>query len=198
MNATAQRDSNQAQLQVQRSLPAGSGVGYRLRAGALDSDVREAGVSLQSEVGTYILEAAQSQGQTGFRASASGGVALLGGNAFLSRRITDSFAVVQVPDYPNVRIYADNQPVATTGRDGSALLPRLRPYEKNPVRIEQADLPLDAQIDAVEIDAVPYFRSGVLLQIPGQALARCADHGRPGQRRTAAGGGSGADRRGKR
>ncbi len=166
VSATAERDSKQAQLQVQRSLPAGSGVGYRLRAGVADSGQREAGVSLQTEVGTYVLEAAQSQGQTGFRGSASGGVALLGGSAFLTRRISDSFAVVQVPDYPNVRIYADNQPIATTDGAGRALVPRLRPYERNPVRIEQADLPLDAQIDAVQIDAVPYFRSGLLLQFP--------------------------------
>jgi outer membrane usher protein len=165
VNATTQPGSQQAQTQVQRSLPAGNGVGYRLRAGT-DSELREAGVSLQNDVGTYVIEAAQMQGQTSYRGSASGGVAWLGGRPFLSRRITDSFAVVQVPDYPNVRIYADNQAVATTGGDGNALLPRLRSYEKNHIRIEQADLPLDAQIDAVEIDAVPYFRSGVLLKFP--------------------------------
>lgn len=184
VSATAQPGSEQALLQVQRNLPAGSGVGYRLLAGAGDSDRREAGVSAQNELGTYSLETAQSHGETGVRASASGGVAWLGGSAFLSRRITDSFAVVQVPDYPNVRIYADNQPIATTGSDGSALVPRLRPYEKNSVRIEQADLPLDAQIDAVQIDAVPYFRSGLLLQFPvkrsrGALLTVVLENGEP-------------------
>lgn len=184
VSATAQRDSRQAQVQVQRNLPAGSGIGYRLRAGVADSDLREAGVSLQSDVGTYSLEAARSRGETGFRGSASGGVAWLGGSPFLSRRISDSFAVVQVPDYPNVRIYADNQPVATTDGAGSALVPRLRPYQKNSIRIEQADLPLDAQIDAVQIDAVPYFRSGLLLQFPvrrsrGALLTVVLDNGEP-------------------
>lgn len=183
-SVTAQPGSEQAAIQVQRSLPAGSGMGYRLLAGAGDSDRREAGLSLQNEFGTYLLETAQSAGQTSFRGSASGGMALLGGNAYLSRRISDSFAVVQVPDYPNVRIYADNQLVARTGADGSALLPRLRPYQKNPVRIEQADLPLDAQIDAVEIDAVPHFRSGSLLQFPvkrsrGALLTVLLENGEP-------------------
>ncbi len=183
VSATAQ-PREQALLQVQRSLPAGSGVGYRLLAGAGDSDRREAGVSLQNEVGTYTLEAGQSRSQTAFRGSASGGVAFLGGSAFLSRRITDSFAVAQVSDYPDVRIYADNQLVARTGADGSALVPRLRPYQKNPVRIEQADLPLDAQIDAVQLDAVPYFRSGLLLQFPvkrsrGALLTVVLENGEP-------------------
>ncbi|MGZ5234607.1 MAG: fimbria/pilus outer membrane usher protein, partial [Burkholderiales bacterium] len=166
VNATAQPGNQQALMQVQRNLPAGTGVGYRLLAGVGDSDRREAGVSAQNDVGTYSVEASHSGGETGYRASASGGVAVVGGQAFLSRRITDSFAVVQLPDYPNVRVYADNQLVARTGEDGSALLPRLRPYEKNFISIEQADLPLDAQVDGVQVDAIPYFRSGMVLKFP--------------------------------
>ncbi len=166
INATAQPAGEQALVQVQRSLPMGTGLGYRLLAGVGDSDRREAGLNLQNEVGTYNLEAGQSRGERAFRGSASGGVAFLGGSAFLSRRITNSFAVVQVPGYANVGIYADNQLVAHTDADGNALLPRLRPYQQNPIRIEQADLPLDAQIDALQLDAVPYFRSGLLLKFP--------------------------------
>ena len=166
ISTSAQPGGEQARLAVSRSLPAGSGFGYRLVAGAGDSDQRAVEVKLQNEVGTYSLVADQSKGQTAFRGSASGGVAFLGGSAFLSRRITNSFAVVQVPDYSGVGIYADNQLVGRTDANGNALLPRLRPYQKNTVRIEQADLPLDAQIDAVQLDAVPYFRSGLLLKFP--------------------------------
>ena len=166
ISASAQPGREQARLAVSHSMPAGSGVGYRLVAGAGDSDYRQAEVSAQNEVGTYTLGASKISGQTAFRGSAGGAVAFLGGSAFLSRRITDSFAVVQVPGYSGVGVYADNQLVARTDAKGSALLPRLRPYEKNTVRIEQADLPLDAQIDAVQLDAVPNFRSGLLLKFP--------------------------------
>ena len=139
---------------------------------------------MQNQVGSYSLGAAQSSGQTAFRGSASGGVAFLGGSAFLSRRITDSFAVVQVPGYSGVGVYADNQLVARTDANGTALLPRLRAYQKNTVRIEQADLPLDAQIDAVQLDAVPYFRSGLLLKFPvkrsrGALLTVVLENGEP-------------------
>ena len=166
ISTSAQSGRKQARLQVRRSIPAGTGVGYRLVTEVGDSDLREAEVSAQNEFGTYTLVAGQSRGQTAFRSSASGGVAFLGSSAFLSRRITDSFAVVQVPDYSGVGIYADNQLIARTNADGNALLPRIRPYQKNLVRIEQADLPLDAQIDAIQLDAVPYFRSGLLLRFP--------------------------------
>ena len=184
ISTSAQPGREQARLQVSRSVPAGSGMGYRLVAGAGDSDRRAVEVKLQNEVGTYTLLADQSLSQTAFRGSASGGVAFLGGSAFLSRRITDSFAVVQVPDYSGVGIYADNQLVARTDADGNALLPRLRPYQQNTVRIEQADLPLDTQIDAVQLDAVPYFRSGLLLKFPvkrsrGALLTVVLDNGEP-------------------
>jgi outer membrane usher protein len=166
INTSAQPGREQAVLQVSRGVPAGSGLGYRLAAGVGDSDRRAAEVSAQNGIGAYNLAVDQFQGQTAFRSSAGGAVAFLGGSAFLSRRITDSFAVVQVPGYSGVGVYADNQQVARTDANGSALLPRLRPYQKNTVRIEQADLPLDAQIDAVQLDAVPSLRSGLLLKFP--------------------------------
>ncbi|MDC1509682.1 fimbria/pilus outer membrane usher protein [Oceanospirillaceae bacterium] len=165
-NANISTTAKQAKLQLGRSVPAGNGVGYSLVAGAGDSDARQAELNMQNQVGSYSLGASQTNGQTAFRGSANGGIAFLGGSAFLSRRISDSFAVVQVPGYSGVGVYANNQLVARTDANGSALLPGLRPYQKNTVRIEQADLPLDAQIDAVQLDAMPYLRSGLLLKFP--------------------------------
>jgi outer membrane usher protein len=46
------------------------------------------------------------------------------------------------------------------------MLPRLRAYDINPISIAQNDLPMDAQVDRLKIEAVPYYRSGVLLQFP--------------------------------
>ena len=184
ISTSAQPGREQARLAVSQSMPAGSGFGYRLVAGAGDSDHRNVEVRAQNEVGSYTLGASQASGQTAFRGSARGAVAFLGSSAFLSRRITDSFAVVQVPGYSGVGIYADNQLIARTDANGSALLPRLRPYEKNTVRIEQSDLPLDAQIDAVQLDAVPSFRSGLLLKFPvkrsrGALLTVVLENGKP-------------------
>ena len=183
-NANISTTAKQAKLQLGRSVPAGNGVGYSLVAGAGESDARQADLDMQNQVGSYSLGASQTNGQTAFRGSANGGIAFLGGSAFLSRRISDSFAVVKVSGYSGVGIYADNQLVARTDTNGSALLPKLRPYQKNTVRIEQADLPLDAQIDAVQLDAVPYFRSGLLLKFPvkrsrGALLTVVLENGEP-------------------
>jgi outer membrane usher protein len=100
------------------------------------------------------------------RAVASGGLALIGGSLQRGSRINDSFALVQLPDYPGVRVYADNQPVGRTDERGNAFIPRLRSYEINRIGVNQLDLPLDAKVDAITVNATPYYRSGIVVRFP--------------------------------
>ena len=149
---------------LQRNLPMGEGYGYRLQARSDHST--QAALSLQNNFVTSTLELAQSQSITATRLGVSGGVAILGRDAFLSRRIDQSFAVVRIPDYPNVRVLTDNQPAGRTDAEGNALIPRLRAYDVNVISVDQHDLPMDAQINALEVEAVPYFRSGIDVPFP--------------------------------
>jgi outer membrane usher protein len=149
---------------VQRNLPPGDGWGYRLRAS--DSGPRQAELSMQNRVGTYVAEVAEHNDQTGARLNIAGGIGMIGGTAFLSRTITDSFGLVRVPGIPGVRVYADNHEIGRTDEQGEMIVPRLRPYQKNPVGIELLDLPLDSKIDALRLDAVPYSRSGLVIEFP--------------------------------
>lgn len=166
VNAQTHAGSAGGALQYQHNLPAGAGAGWRLQKGLSPDDPSLAELSLQNDVGTYTLGAAQSQGQRAYQASVRGGLALLANRVYPSRHIDDSFAVVRVPGFSGVRVYADNHPVAVTDEKGYALVPRLRPYQRNPIRIEQADLPLDADIRGLQLDAVPYSRSAVALTFP--------------------------------
>jgi len=155
-------DQDERALSIQRDLPLGEGFGYRLRAS--DQGPRKAEIDYQNRYGTYSAEVAQAQGKTGERISASGGVGLIGGNVFLSRTINDSFGLVRLPGYPDVRVYSENQEIGRTNAAGELVVPRLLPYQKNTVRIEQADLPFDAEFDVLARDAVPYTRSGVVVE----------------------------------
>jgi outer membrane usher protein len=155
--------ADQEQVQMQQNLPAGRGLGYRVAVGTGAADPWDATLNYQTDFGTYTLRSAKADNQTGYTAEAEGGVAVLDDDFFLSRRISQSFAVVRVGDYPNVRVYADNQEVAVTDSSGEALVPHIRAYERNPVSIEQADLPLDAEFGALEQNAIPSRRSGVLV-----------------------------------
>lgn len=166
LGATHMRDRNESFIQVQRSLPVGTGYGYNLRVGMGESKQQQGSLSYQNNYTTYQLEASHLNEQTGVRANVRGGTALIGGTLLPSRYIDNSFAIIKIPDFANVRIYAENQEVARTNSKGEALIPRLRPYERNQIRVEQSDLPLDAKIKSLDMDVYPYYRSGVMLNFP--------------------------------
>jgi outer membrane usher protein len=168
LNASAhtQEGARGGTLGYRHALPVDTGVGYGLQAGMTSSDPSRADLDVQTDAGTYTVETARIANQDAWRATARGSLVLLGGRVYASRHLDEGFASVEVPGFANVRIYADNQPVATTDADGFALVPRLRPYQDNPVRIEQADLPLDVRIDTLALDAVPARHSAVALRFP--------------------------------
>ena len=145
----------------QRNLPVGSGFGYRASAALGAIDRFDGRLSAQTDFGTYDADVTWVEGEAGVRLSASGGFGGVGNQVFASRRLTQSFATVRVGDYPNVRVYADNQLVARTNDAGMAVIPRLRPFDRNVVRVEVADLPIDASIPSAERIVRPYDRSGV-------------------------------------
>ncbi len=163
-NATGDTENLQS-LFVQKSPPLGDGYAYRLQL--REEDVL-ASLSLQNAYGVYTAEGSRTgdNHDTALRLGVEGGVATLGGYSFATRNMTDSFAVVHVADFSNVRILHDNQVVARTDEQGYAVVPRLRPYDRNQIGIDQRDLPLDAVLGGLKLDAVPYYRSGVLLEFP--------------------------------
>lgn len=156
----------QAQVQLQRNLPVDEGTGYRLAASTGVDPYLQASGAYRHAAGTAGLEVDLSRRQAALRANATGGLAWVDGSLYASPRIDDSFAVVEVPGLAGVGVYADHQLVARTGADGKVLLPRLRAYQRNPLQIEQADLPLDTRIGSLQIEAVPAYRSGLVVQFP--------------------------------
>jgi outer membrane usher protein len=105
-------------------------------------------------------------GNNDLRAGVNGSIALVDGNAALSRRIGRAFGLVSLPGFPDVRVYLDNREAGRTDGQGRLLLPDLRPYESNRVRVAVEDLPLDAEIGAAEVVAVPFASSGVTVGFP--------------------------------
>lgn len=148
---------------VQKSLPSGEGFGYRAAAELGSVERLDGRLSYQSAFGTYDLDVSWVDSRTGVRLTVSGGIGAVNSEVFASRKLSQSFATVKVGDYKGVRVYADNQQVGMTNSSGVAVIPRLRPFERNAVRIEVADLPMDAEIKETELFVRPYDRSGVTL-----------------------------------
>jgi outer membrane usher protein len=128
-------------VNLRRTPPAGTGYGYNLQVRAGDGEFQRAALTYQNDFGAWQAEGSHRNGQFTSRAQAAGGLSWLDGGWFFSRRIRDSFAVVQVPGFEGVRVYSENQEVARTNARGFALVPGLRPYQRNRLRIDPADLP---------------------------------------------------------
>ena len=147
----------------QKNLPPGDGYGYLLRA--TNSGQRSASLALQNAFGTYSAEIASQRGTTGERINVAGGIGVVGDRPFLSRLIRDGFALVRV-GFPDVRVYLDGQPIGRTDSHGDLILPRMLAYQSNVITLEQLDLPLDVEIGTLKLEAIPYFRSGTVVEFP--------------------------------
>ena len=161
-SATVGVQAHQKNISIQRNSFGEVTWGYDLRHVSGDNNRTNASVFFQNDIGHYSLKANHSAKQDiSLNASVAGGIALIDKHIFFSRRINNSFALVDVGDFANVRVYKQNQLMGKTNKKGVLLVPHLSPYQKNKLRIEGGDLPFDVDIPEIEKEAVPAFRSGV-------------------------------------
>ncbi|MDR3749936.1 MAG: fimbria/pilus outer membrane usher protein [Terracidiphilus sp.] len=157
-----------ALVEVQRSLPAGTGYGYRVRSDALNNGRVDAEFSYQNDHGEWNIEGSQSAQGSSWRLSDRAGLAWLDKHLLTTRWLQDSFALVEVPREANVGVFVNNLKVAHTNRNGAALIPWLVPYDRNSVRIDDSAVSMDTILDITEKIVVPSFRSGVLVRFVPQ------------------------------
>jgi outer membrane usher protein len=147
-----------------QQLPIGTGYGYRVRA-TTDTTARIDGdFTVQDDHGTYDFQADEAQGQTSWRVTERSSVIWMQKQLAISRWLTDSFALVEADGAQNIKVYANNQYVATTNGHGLAVIPNLVSYDRNTVRLDDSGAPLDLEMDLAEKTVAPMARSGVLLK----------------------------------
>jgi outer membrane usher protein len=123
--------------------------------------LQDAAVSSEHSFGSWGSEAVQQNGAMSERLWASGGAASLGNGIYFSRGIAQSFAIVQVGQTADVPVYLENQLVARTRKDGTALLGNLRAYQDNRVSVDALSVPLDSSVGATSQVVRPRLLGGV-------------------------------------
>jgi outer membrane usher protein len=157
-------DTLEATATVQQNLPPGSGTGYYLSASSTE-DV-QANLSYQGRAGRVGVEYSRRAETDGWRATALGGLTVTGAGVLPTRWLDQSFAVVQIADYPDLTVFVENQPVGRTDRKGRVLLDQLRPYDTNAVSLDPAELPMDASLSNPSAYVTPAYRSGAVVKFP--------------------------------
>jgi outer membrane usher protein len=170
-SASTSRGSNRNTVnraELSQSAPGGGGgSGWRLSVSDDPNQRWRGGGTRNTSVGSFNAEASGTANGRAFRLGASGSVGWLGGHAFAARRIgAGSFAVVKVGSIEDVPIYRSNQLIAITNGSGMALVPDLLPYQANQLTIDPVELPFDIKIQSVKEIAVPFARSGLLVDFP--------------------------------
>jgi outer membrane usher protein len=166
------REGVRSSVDVQRSLPSGTGYGYQLRMSdgltALPSVVAQA----QGPHGRYEVRADSSGGRTHTTVSVAGAVVAIGGGLFTTRPVRGSYALVQVPGVKDVRGYSSNQEIGRTDDNGNFFVPDLLPYYGNLLNIADTDVPIDFTISKVQATVAPPYRGGALVRFPVQRIQR--------------------------
>jgi len=148
---------------IQRSVPPGTGYGYRAQAALGNASQIDATVEAQGPFGHYAAGFGLLNGGQSPRASVTGGLVMIGGGVYPARSVTDSFALVRVPSVSGVRTYLNNQEVGRTNRQGDVLISHLLPNYANRIAISDQDVPIDRSVETVERSIAPPFRGGSLV-----------------------------------
>jgi outer membrane usher protein len=169
VTAVAERRSgaNEFYLNASQPLGAETGWGWRTIGGSRAGDTfAEGGAYYQGTKGLFSADLNASRDQQTLRLGLLGGGVLADGRAFATRRVQDSFAIVEVPGYADVGVGFQGSTLTRTDAAGVALLPRLLPFQRNAVRLDPAELPISAELDSIEQEAVPALRSAVKISFP--------------------------------
>ncbi|WP_226986088.1 fimbria/pilus outer membrane usher protein [Ramlibacter tataouinensis] len=154
-------------LNASRTLAAETGWGWRTAAGSRgEGRFAEGGAYYQGTKGLFSADVSDAATQQTVRLGLLGGAVFADGHLFASRRVQDSFAIVEVPGHADVGVGFQSSTLTRTGADGVALLPRLLPFQRNSVRLDPSELPISAELDSIEQEAVPALRGAVKITFP--------------------------------
>jgi len=163
-----QQHQTQPALLYSRNLPLGVGYGYHVLATTNGINGPGGDFTWQNEIGTYTAKAYHIANKNYYEGDINGAVIYFGGHPFLSRQLLQSFALVQVPGYENIRVYYQNQLAGRTDRYGNVLIPQILPYQENTLSIESRDLPFNADIGETSVKVFPYYLSGTIARFDVQ------------------------------
>jgi outer membrane usher protein len=160
-------------------------VGWRVLAGEQQKRRHvEAGAQYLGRYGSLTGDVSSSTDQTTVRLTGTGGMVLTEGQLFATKKSTNSFALVEVPGYGDVRVGRGGDMQTRTNADGYALIPDLIAYQANSAQLAANDLPVSAELDSIEQQVVPAWRTVVKAKFPvrsgrGALLKIQLDDGEP-------------------
>jgi len=152
-------------LSASQSLdPAPGSFGWQAQDTEGAAQYRQGSIAYRSTIATFQAGLNQTRSSVGGTMEATGAVATMAGDVFMSNRIDDAFAVVDA-GAPGITVSLENRPIGKTDSQGMLLVPGLRSYQKNRISIDPSNLPVDAEVETTRLIATPADRAGILVSM---------------------------------
>ena len=159
-------------VNYEKTVPLGEGFGFSIGPGRAESP--EGTTTLANAYGQYngryATFLARYQGSSNDRVlpgvaevTVASGIGYVKDRLFVSRPLTDSFAIVKVGDVPDVPVIANGQLMGTTDERGEVVVSPLFSFFDNYLHFEQRAVPLDYVFNDSRLVMSPAFRSGSYL-----------------------------------
>ena len=153
-------------LDVVRARQEALSTGWRLATGwtPQGGDRQSLQVVRDTAFGDYELQAGRGGSGNYHTWRASGSLLTVGGEVGAAPPIGDAFALVRVPDGPDVPVMLEGRLAGRTGADGTLVVPGLSSYSGQRISIDADALPIDFQVGAVERRISAPLRGGELVE----------------------------------
>ncbi|MGQ0579298.1 MAG: fimbria/pilus outer membrane usher protein [Betaproteobacteria bacterium] len=165
-------DTKSDAVSFEKTVPVGEGFGFNVGPGRAETP---AGTSTLSNAygqynGRYAMLQGRYQGSSNDNVSrglaeitVASGIGYVQDRVFVSRALTDSFAVVKVGDVPDVAVTSNGQFMGTTDKRGEVVVSPMLSFYDNFLGFDQRAVPLDYVFTRSRLVVSPAFRAGSFL-----------------------------------
>ncbi|MBY0346275.1 MAG: fimbria/pilus outer membrane usher protein [Neisseriaceae bacterium] len=113
--------------------------------------------------GKYGLIGLRADSNNNLFTSLSGSVLLMEGHIFLSRELSDAFALVSTDGLPNIPILLENKIFGKTDSSGLLVVAPLYAYQKNKISFDSLAIPFNYQLGTTDAFPVPPNKAGIFV-----------------------------------
>ena len=159
-------------VSYEKTVPVGEGVGFSIGPGRVEAPQGTATLAnaFAQYNGRYMTLLGNFQGSSNDSVtrglasiSVASGIGYVKDRFFLSRPLTDSFAIIKVADVPDVPVITNGQLMGTTDERGEVVVSPMLSFYDNYISFDQRAVPLDYTFPDSRLVVSPAFRSGSYL-----------------------------------
>lgn len=173
-------DVHSQNLQVQKDMPVGEGLGYRASVNRSETPASTSTsfnpyVQYNARYGILSANAvfqdhSQSKASEYYNVSAAGSLVYAGGFFGISRPVSDSFGIVTAHKVSGASVLHNGREIGKTGASGQLIVPTLSSYGQNKITLDTKNIPIDYSISDVNRVLSPSLWSGACVNFDVQQM----------------------------